>query len=343
MIAKQNAPYIIAEISGNHNGEISNAKKLISIAAKAGADCVKLQTYTPQTMTLRSDRPDFKITGGLWDGRTLWDLYEEAHTPLEWHAELFSHAEAENITCISTPFDETAVSLLEELNCPFYKIASFELTDLPLIKSVALTKKPIIMSTGLASLDEISAAIETAEKNGTSELYILHCVSGYPTPINEINVSAINRLRDLFGDRIGLSDHTLGHVAATAATALGAKIIEKHITIDRRMGGPDADFSIEPEELAALVSLCRQTAAAMGNGALSRAPSEEQNRKFRRSLYATRDIQPGEPFSPENIKRVRPGYGLAPRYYEALLGSRCQKAIEAGEAITFDHTSLNAQ
>lgn len=341
MIGNTSDPYIIAEISGNHNGDIAVAKELISIAARAGADCVKLQTYTPETMTLKSDRSDFKISGGPWDGRTLWDLYEEAHTPLEWHSALFAHARSMGITCISTPFDETAVTFLEDLGCPFYKIASFELTDLPLIKTVAQTGKPVIMSTGLASLEEVQAAVGTAETHGASMIYILHCVSGYPTPIDEINVSAIKSFQNIFGDRIGLSDHTLGHVAAIAATALGAKVIEKHITLDRSLGGPDADFSIEPEELRTLVDMCRQTAGAMGNGRLERARSELQNSKFRRSIYAAKPIRAGELFSADNIRRIRPGFGLPPRFYEPLIGSICKKGLDAGEAITFEHTSLN--
>ncbi len=341
MISDTASPYIIAEISGNHNGDLERAKALISVAADAGADCVKLQTYTAASMTLDSDKDDFRISGGLWDGRTLWDLYEEAHTPLDWHAPLFDHAKTLEIDCISTPFDEAAVNFLETLACPFYKIASFELLDLPLIGKVARTGKPIIMSTGLASISEIEQAVAHAEANGAKQLYLLHCVSGYPTPVEEINIAAIKTLQDAFGDRIGLSDHSLGTTAAVMATALGAKVVEKHITLARADGGPDAAFSLEPHELKDLVIQCRQAAKAMGDGTISCSATEAANIKFRRSIYASRDIRAGEAFSHDNIKRIRPGFGLAPRYFETLIGRTCQKDIAFGEPLALDHTDIS--
>jgi pseudaminic acid synthase len=341
MIGKSPSPYVIAEISGNHNGDLDRAKALVSVAAEAGADCVKLQTYTAASMTLDSDKDDFRISGGLWDGRTLWDLYEEAHTPLAWHGPLFEHAKSLGIDCISTPFDEAAVDFLEALACPFYKIASFELLDLPLIGKVARTGKPMIMSTGLASIVEIEQAVAHAEANGARDLYLLHCVSGYPTPIEDINLAAIKTLQDKFGDHIGLSDHSLGTMAAIMATALGARVIEKHITLARADGGPDAAFSLEPQELRDLVAQCRQSAKALGDGSVSCTSAEAANLKFRRSIYASRDIRAGETFTPDNIKRIRPGFGLAPRYFETLIGRTCQKDIAFGDPLAFDHTDIN--
>ncbi len=340
MIGKTSSPYIIAEISGNHNGDLDRAKALIGVAADAGADCVKLQTYTAASMTLDSDKDDFRISGGLWDGRTLWDLYEEAHTPLAWHAPLFDHAKSLGISCISTPFDEAAVDFLEDLACPFYKIASFELLDLPLIGKVARTGKPMIISTGLASITEIEQAVAHAEANGAHEIYLLHCVSGYPTPVEDINISAIKTLQDKFGNHIGLSDHSLGTLAAIMATAMGARVIEKHITLARADGGPDAAFSLEPHELKELVVQCRQAARALGDGSVSCSSTEAANLKFRRSIYASRDIRAGETFTRNNIKRIRPGFGLAPRYFETLIGRTCQKDIAFGDPLAFDHTDI---
>ena len=342
MFTSQNSPYIIAELSGNHNGDIQRAKQLITEAAKAGANCVKLQTYTPDSMTLNADTPDFTIQGGLWDGRTLWDLYEEAHTPYDWHAELFDHAAAQNITCISSPFDEGAVDFLETLNCPFYKIASFEMTDLPLVRHIAKTGKPVIMSTGMASLNEIDCSMDVLKAHGCGDVTLLHCISGYPTPINQSNLKLIKSLQARYGDCIGLSDHTLGNMTALLATALGVKVIEKHFTIRREDGGPDAAFSMEPHELESLVKETSIAYQALGDGSVVRSEVEMANKGFRRSLYAARPIKAGETFTKQNLRRVRPGFGLAPEYFDRLIGTECRQDIGFAQAIELHHTELES-
>ena len=340
MFPPNKRPYIIAELSGNHNGDINRAKQLITEAAKAGANCVKLQTYTADTMTLQADTPDFTIKGGLWDGRTLWDLYEEAHTPFEWHAELFAHAATENITCISSPFDESAVDFLETLNCPFYKIASFEMTDLPLIRHIAKTGKPVIMSTGMATLHEIDRSIDILKTYGCGDIILLHCISGYPTPVDQSNLKLITTLQARYGDCVGLSDHTLGNMTALLATALGAKVIEKHFTIKREDGGPDAAFSMEPSELSALVKETTDAFQALGDGSVERSDVEMANKGFRRSLYAARPIKAGEIFTTQNLRRVRPGFGLAPEYFDKLIGTPCRKDIGFAQPVELHHTDL---
>ncbi|MCC4241929.1 pseudaminic acid synthase [Thalassospira povalilytica] len=329
-------PFIIAEVSGNHNGSIDRAKEIISAAAENGANCVKLQTYTADTMTIRSDKPDFQIKGGLWDGKNLYELYQWAQTPYEWQKPLFDHARGLGIECISTPFDETAVDLLVEIDCPIIKIASFEMTDLPLVKYIAETKRPVIMSTGMANKQEISEAVEILTKYGCGEVTLLHCVSGYPTPTDQMNLSAITTLRQEFGCSVGLSDHTLGNNAAIAAVALGAEVIEKHFTLRRSDGGPDAAFSMEPQELAALVRDCNQIYDALGDGSLQLSAAEQENVKFRRSIYAVKDIKAGEPFSRENIRRIRPGYGLEPKHFDAMLGKTARKDFSVGEPLSQD-------
>ena len=284
-------PYVIAEISGNHNGSIDRAKELIKLAQSNGADCVKIQTYTPDTMTIKSDKDDFIINGGLWDGYKLWDLYDWAQTPYEWQMELFNYAKSIDMTIISTPFDETAVDLLESLDCPFYKIASFELTDLPLIKYVAEKNKPIILSTGMANEDEINDAINVVNKYGSGDFVLLHCVSGYPTPVDQINLETITLLKDKFNCQVGLSDHTLGNTSAVLSIALGAKVIEKHFTFKRSEGGPDADFSMEPDELKDLTSSIKMAHKALGKGSFEMKSAEESNIKFRRSIYIVENIK----------------------------------------------------
>ncbi len=328
------APYVLAEVSGNHNGSIERAKAIITEAAKAGAHGVKLQTYTPATMTIRSDRPEFRIKGGLWDGYTLWDLYEWAHTPYEWHGELFAHAKSVGVTCISTPFDETAVDLLESVGAPFYKVASFEMTDLPLVRRIAETGKPMIISTGMGNRDEIARSLDTARKHGSGEIVLLHCISGYPTPVGEANLRAIPDLAKEFGALVGLSDHTMGNTAAIAAIALGACLIEKHFTLARADGGPDADFSMEPPELQALVRDSADAFSALGGGGVRRTDFETGNLKFRRSIWVVEAMRKGEAFRSEKLRRIRPGNGLSPERYDEVLGRVAARDIEAGSPLT---------
>ena len=327
-------PYIIAEISGNHNGSIDRAKELVKLAKENGADCVKIQTYTPDTMTIKSNKDDFLIKGGLWDGYNLWDLYDWAQTPFEWQKELFGYANNIGITMISTPFDESAVDLLESLSCPFYKVASFELTDLPLIKYIAQTKKPIILSTGMANEKEIKEAIDTIIQYGSGDFILLHCVSGYPTPVEEINLDTITLLKKKFKCEIGLSDHTLGNTSAILSIALGAKVIEKHFTFDRSEGGPDAEFSMEPHELKDLSENISLAHKAIGVGSFEMKSAEESNIKFRRSIYVVNDIKKGDVFTKENIRRIRPGYGLEPKDYEKIIGLKAKRDLEEGNPLT---------
>lgn len=306
-------PYIIAEMSANHNGNIQTAYKILESAHRAGADAVKMQTYTPDTITLNCDSEDFQIHSGLWNGKTLYELYEEAHTPWEWHKPLFEYANKLGITIFSSPFDNTAVDLLEDLNAPAYKIASFEAIDLALIRYVARTGKPMIISTGMADDEEIAEAIAAARDGGCRELAILHCVSGYPAPAEDYNLRTIADMQNRFGLITGLSDHTLDNTTAITSVALGASIIEKHFTLDRQGGGPDDSFSLEPADLEAL---CRDTKTAwkaLGGINYGRKSSEKANVKFRRSLYVTRDVKRGERASMDNVRSCRPGYGLPPR------------------------------
>lgn len=330
-------PYVIAEVSGNHNGSVDRAKAIITAAAENGADAVKLQTYTADTMTIKSDRPEFRISGGLWDGYTLWDLYEWAHTPFEWHEELFAHASNCGVSCISTPFDETAVDLLESLNAPYYKVASFEMTDLPLVRRIAQTGKPMIISTGMANLQEIATTLDVAREHGSGEIVLLHCISGYPTPIGEANLSAIPALAQEFDVLVGLSDHTMGNTAVIASIGLGACLIEKHFTLSRADGGPDADFSMEPPELAQLTASVADAFAALGSGEIGRTAFEEKSVIFRRSIYAVRDIAKGESFTANNVRRIRPGNGLSPDRYDAVLASHATADIAAGTPLEESH------
>jgi len=335
-IGKDSAPYIIAELSANHNGDIQRAFDSILAAKNAGADAVKIQTYTADTMTIDCDKPDFQIKGGLWDGYNLYDLYKEAQTPYEWHQPLFEYARKIGITIFSSPFDETAVDLLEELGTPAYKIASFEMTDLPLVKYVAKTGKPMIISTGMANLSEIEEVVEVAKSNGCQELVLLHCVSAYPAPIDQIHLKTIPDLSKKFGVLSGLSDHTMGTVVATTSVALGACLIEKHFTLSRQDKGPDSAFSLEPDELE---QLCQDTKIAwqsLGEVRYETKDAEEDNVKFRRSIYAIRDIRTGENFTQENVKRIRPGFGLDPKHWEKLLSSKASCNIVRGFPISFD-------
>jgi N-acetylneuraminate synthase len=319
-IGPDHSPYVIAEVSANHNGKLETAMRIIEEAKKAGADAAKLQTYKPDTITLNCDSEDFKIRGGLWDGRTLYELYEEAHMPWEWHKPLFEHARKVGITLFSSPFDNTAIDLLEDLNAPAYKIASFEAVDLPLIKYAASTGKPMIISTGMADAEEIQEAIDAAREGGCQELAVLHCVSGYPAPAEDYNLRTIPDMIQRFGLVTGLSDHTLDNTTAITSVAMGASIIEKHFTLDRSGGGPDDSFSLQPDELFALCRDARTAWAALGKVDYGRKSSEQGNVKFRRSLYFVRDMKPGDLITKECIRSVRPGFGLLPKHFESLLG-----------------------
>jgi len=323
-------PYVVAEISGNHNGDINKAIRLIEIAKESGAHAVKLQTYTADTMTIRSDKPDFQITGGLWDGHSLYELYEWAHTPWDWHRALFNKAKELGITIFSSPFDETAVDFLERLDAPAYKVASFEATDLPLIEYIASKGKPVILSTGMATLEEIEEAITRIKDAGCSDIIVLHCISGYPTPIEQMNIATVRDLAERFDCVVGLSDHSLSNVASVSSVSFGASFIEKHITHDRNDKGPDSEFSLEPEELTSLCTDVKQAWQSIGKPNYDRKPAEESNVTFRRSIYVVRDIAKGEMLTPDNIKRIRPGFGLAPKHFNSALGCIAKAPIEAG-------------
>jgi N-acetylneuraminate synthase len=326
-------PYVIAEMSANHNGDIENAYKIIEMAKNQGADAVKLQTYKPDTITMDMKTPEFMIEGGLWDGQSLYDLYQSAYMPWEWHKPLFEHAKKLGITIFSSPFDNTAVDLLEDLNTPVYKIASFEAVDLPLIKYVAQTGKPMIISTGMADAEEIQEAIDAARAGGCQELAILHCVSGYPAPAEDYNLKTVIDMQTRFNLPIGLSDHTLDNTTAITSVALGACIIEKHVTLDRSGGGPDDSFSLEAEDLKALCSGAKIAWQALGKVDYGRKSSEESNVKFRRSLYFVKDVKAGEVITDNHVKSIRPGYGIAPKYLEKIIGKIALNDIHQGTPV----------
>lgn len=341
-IGANHPPYIIAEISANHNGSMDTAKKIIEEAKKAGADAVKLQTYTPDTITLNSDAEEFRIQGGLWDGRTLYDLYQEAYMPWDWHKPLFDHAREQGITIFSSPFDNTAVDLLEDLNAPAYKIASFEAVDLPLIKYVASTGKPMIISTGMADAEEIQEAIDAARSGGCKELVILRCVSGYPADPADYNLRTIPDMMQRFEVLVGLSDHTLNNTTAIASVAMGACVIEKHFTLNRQGGGPDDSFSLEPSELKDLCKSGYISWKSLGGIDYGKKSSEQGNAKFRRSLYFVKDMRAGDLIAADSVRSVRPGYGLPPKYYEKLIGKKLNSdvakntPVQADSVIGFD-------
>jgi len=330
-------PYIIAELSGNHNGDINRAIELINIASEAGADAVKLQTYTADTITIDHDGPDFVIKDGLWKGKKLYELYDESHTPWDWHDRLFKCARKLGITIFSSPFDYTAVDLLYSLNAPAYKIASFENIDTPLIKRVAEKDKPVIISTGMASQEEISEAVETVQNVSSAGLVLLHCVSGYPTPPSEANLATISDMATNYNVPVGLSDHTLGIAVPVAAVALGACLIEKHITLSRHEGGPDSAFSLEPKELLELVEQCRNVYSAIGKVDYSIKNSESSMKKIRRSLFATKNIKKNEILSHQNIRSIRPGTGLAPKHLPRVLEKKAAMDIPFGTPLEFKH------
>lgn len=331
------APYVIAELSANHNGCLDKAMAIVEAAKKVGADAIKLQTYRADTITLNSTAPDFQITGGLWDGRSLYELYEEAHMPWEWHGPLFNRARELGITMFSSPFDSTAVDLLEDLGAPAYKIASFEATDLNLIKYAASTKKPLIISTGMANEIEIEEAIDAAKSAGCVELAILHCVSGYPAPAGDYNLRTLAEMKARFGLVTGLSDHTLDNTTAIASVALGAEIIEKHFTLDRSAGGPDDSFSLEPADMEALCSGARTAWSALGSVDYGRKSSEIGNVQFRRSLYCVAALKAGDVITEKDVRSVRPGYGLEPKLYDQVIGKKVTCDLEPNTALLKQH------
>ncbi len=330
-------PYIIAEISGNHNGSFERAVGLLEAAGESGADAVKLQTYTPDTITIDHDGPEFIIRGGLWDGRKLYDLYQEAHTPWEWQERLFERGRELGVTVFSSVFDETSVRFLEDLGAPAYKIASFEIVDLPLIRCCARTGKPVIISTGMAGLGEIQDALAAAGDEGCEEAVLLHCVSGYPAPAEDYNLRTIGHMAEAFGVPVGLSDHTLGTAVPVAAAALGACVIEKHLTIARSEGGPDAAFSLEPSEFKEMVDACRIAGRSTGRVSYKAAGSEAGSLRLRRSLYVVKGVRAGEVFTRDNVRSIRPGGGLAPKHLEDVLGRRAACDIEGGTALAWHH------
>ena len=330
------SPYIIAEMSANHNGSINNSFELIKRAKQSGADAVKIQTYRPDTITLDCDSPDFQINDGLWAGRTLYELYSWAHTPWEWHKPLFDYARKIGITIFSSPFDSSAVDLLEDLNAPAYKIASFEAVDTQLIKYAASTGKPLIISTGMADAEEIEEAIEAAKEGGCKDLAILHCVSGYPADPSDYNLHTVLDMKERFKLVTGLSDHTLSNVTAIASVALGVSIIEKHFTLDRSGGGPDDSFSLEPKDLKALCVDSETAWSSLGRINYGRKASEETNVKFRRSLYFVDDMQAGEVITRSSLRSVRPGYGLAPKHFEDLIGRSVVRQVSKNTAATWE-------
>ncbi|MBD2842451.1 pseudaminic acid synthase [Erythrobacter rubeus] len=332
-IGAAHEPYIICELSGNHNGSLDRAIKLLEAAAATGADAIKIQSYTADTITIDHDAPEFRVEGGLWDGRTLYDLYGEAQTPFEWHAPLFERARELGVTLFSSPFDRTSVDMLEELGAPAYKIASFEAVDLPLVAYCASKGKPLIISTGMANLREIDEVVATARENGCKEIVLLHCVSSYPAPDEQSNVRTVPDLAERFGVVSGLSDHTSGSPVAVASIALGGAVVEKHFTLRRADGGPDSAFSLEPAEFEALVRDCKRAWRALGRATYDLQGSENASVQFRRSLYVVRDVAAGDALTGENIRSIRPGHGLAPKHLPEVLGHKAARDLKRGEPL----------
>lgn len=335
-VGENEPPFIIAELSANHGGSIERAKASILAAKNSGVSAVKLQTYTPDTITIDCDKDDFLITEGIWTGLSLYDLYKDAHTPFEWHKELFAFAKKNKIILFSTPFDNTAVDLLESLDVPAYKIASFELNDLDLIKYVAKKQKPILLSTGMATIEEIAQAVEIIEKTKNQDYLLFHCISNYPTKDDDSHINNIKHLQKEFGCLVGLSDHTTSNFAAILAIANGAVAIEKHFKLDTLDCGPDASFSLLPSELKSLVLDCQKAKKCLGKGDFSRSREEKANLKYRRSLYFTQKLNAGSKISAQNIRSVRPGFGLDPKYYEEILGRRICCDVEKGDRVTWN-------
>jgi pseudaminic acid synthase len=336
-IDKDSSVFIIAELSANHNGSLQTAIDTIRSAKRAGADAIKLQTYTADTITINSNSEDFKLKQGtIWDGKTFYDLYQEAYTPWEWHEQLFSAAADEGLVCFSSPFDPTAVDLLEKLNAPAYKIASFEITDIPLIKLVASKGKPIIISTGIATIDDIELAINTCRDVGNHEIALLKCTSSYPAPVEEANMMMVKDLSDRFGVISGLSDHTIGNTVPLVATCFGAKIIEKHFIIDRSIGGPDASFSMNEQEFREMVKAVREAEKAIGSVDYTLTEKQSSGREFSRSLYVVEDVTAGQILTNENVRSIRPGFGMHPKFLAAVIGKKFRSNVTKGERLTID-------
>lgn len=337
-ISEKQKPFIVAEMSGNHNQSLEKALAIVEAAKEAGADAIKLQTYTPDTMTLNLKKEDFTIkdSKSLWSNQSLYELYEKAHTPWEWHEPIFKRCEELGLIGFSSPFDETAINFLETLNVPCYKIASFENRDLPLIKRAAKTGKPLIISTGMATVSEIEEAVNTARNAGCKELILLKCTSTYPASPENTNINTIPHMKELFQCQVGLSDHTFGTGVAVASVALGATFIEKHVTLSRAEGGVDAAFSLEPNELKSLVEETERAWQSLGQIHYGLTEGEKKSEQFRRSIYIVKDMKKGEQLTEENLRIIRPGFGLAPKYYDLLLGKKVVKDVEKGTPMTFD-------
>lgn len=335
-IEKLDQAYIIAEMSGNHAGSLEHAKEIIHAAKESGADCIKIQTYTPDTMTIDCDNEYFQIDNGTWKGENLYHLYEKAYTPWEWQAELKKEAEEVGIDFFSTPFDKTSVDFLEELGVEFYKIASFEIGDIPLLKYVASKGKPIIMSTGMSTLAEIDEAVSAIRSMGNDQIALLRCASAYPAITDEMNLATMKNMGEVFGVPVGLSDHSMGSVGAVTAVALGAKIIEKHFCVSREIKNPDSTFSMEPAEFLQMVKDIRQAEKAIGKVSYGVTAQEQSNRVFKRSIFAVEDIKKGEVITDQNVRVIRPGYGMAPKYYTEIMGQCALRDIKRGEPLLLD-------
>lgn len=336
-IDENSSVFIIAELSANHNHDKSVALKTLKAAKDAGADAIKLQTYTPDTLTINCDNKYFQIDQGtLWDGRTLYDLYQEAYTPWEWHEELFKEAARLGLICFSSPFDHSSVDLLEKLGAPAYKIASFEIQDIPLIKYAASKGKPMILSTGIATQEDIELAVRTCREQGNNEIIVLKCTSSYPAPISLANLRTMVDMRSRFQVEVGLSDHTIGDTVPTSAAALGARVIEKHFILDKSIGGPDAGFSLDPQEFSSMVNAVRSVESSLGSVTYEVSEKVQKNRKFARSLFVVEDVKKGEEFTSKNVRSIRPGYGLHPKYYEEIIGSIAKADIKRGTPMSSD-------
>ncbi|MEN9304716.1 MAG: pseudaminic acid synthase [Bacteroidota bacterium] len=328
--------FIIAELSANHNGSLETALETVKAAKRAGADCIKLQTYTADTITIDSRNDDFLIKGTIWEGRNLYDLYKEAYTPWEWHQALFEEAEKHGLICFSSPFDKTAVDFLENLNVPAYKIASFEITDIPLIEYVASKGKPVILSTGIATMEDIELALDACRRMGNYDIALLKCTSSYPAPIEEANMVMVRDFTDRFGVISGLSDHTMGSTVPVVATCFGAKIIEKHFILDRSIGGPDASFSMNEQEFTEMVKAVREAEKAIGVVDYNLTEKQAKGKDFSRSLYVVKDIKAGEVITGEHVRSIRPGFGLHPKHMFEIIGKQAKKNVEKGERVTVD-------
>ncbi|MCI8306939.1 MAG: pseudaminic acid synthase [Lachnospiraceae bacterium] len=334
--------FVIAEMSGNHNQDKNRAIEIVRAAKYSGADALKIQTYRADTITLDCDGDMFRAQkGSPWEGTTLYKLYGEAYTPWEWHKDIFEEADRQGLVCFSSPFDFTAIDFLEELGCPIYKIASYEITDIPLIRKAAKTKKPVIMSTGLASESDIKLAVDTCRQQGNNDIVLLKCTSAYPAPFGEMNIRMVPDLSERFACVSGLSDHTLGSEVAVASVALGARVVEKHLTLDRKDGGVDSAFSMEPEEFKNMVSCIRNVEAALGTVSYTLTDSQMEGRKYCRSLYVSKDVRKGERVTPDNVKSVRPGGGLEPRFYDTVMGSIFKIDVKKGVPLSWDMTDCS--